>query len=46
MTGASPGSTTIRVLYCTRSKIVEGCDQDKGTREPPVEPVEITVTVT
>lgn len=43
--GVASGTSTVRVLYCTRSPIEEGCDQDKGTREAPVVPVEITVTV-
>lgn len=46
VTGLSPGETTVRVLYCTRTRTVsEGCDQSEGTLEPPVEPVEIRVRV-
>lgn len=46
LTGTAPGTTTVRVLYCTRTKtFTEECDQSNGTKEPPVEPVEITVTV-
>lgn len=45
LTGLAPGTTTVRVLYCTRTEIAEGCDQSHGTLEPPVDPVEITVTV-
>ncbi|EWS81003.1 hypothetical protein BF93_00655 [Brachybacterium phenoliresistens] len=45
VTGLAPGTTTVRVLYCTRSEIAEDCDQSQGTLEPPVDPVEITVTV-
>lgn len=44
--GDHPGSTTIRVLYCTRSVIKEGCDQSHGRLKPPVEPREYRVTVT
>ncbi|MEE1650474.1 hypothetical protein V1260_06680 [Brachybacterium sp. J144] len=43
--GVAPGTTTVRVLYGTRAEIEEGCDQDQGTRQAPVDPVEITVTV-
>jgi hypothetical protein len=44
--GLEPGETTVRVLYCTRTKEVsEDCDQSDGTLEPPVEPVEIVVRV-
>jgi len=43
--GVASGTSTVRVLYCTRSQIEEECDQDTGTREAPVAPVEITVTV-
>lgn len=45
LTGIEAGTTTVRVLYCTRAEIAEGCDQSKGTLDPPVDPVEITVTV-
>ena len=46
VTGQSPGETTVRVLYCTRTRTVsEGCDQSQGTLEPPVDPVEILVRV-
>ena len=46
VTGLAPGETTVRVLYCTRTRTVsEGCDQSEGTLEPPVEPVEIRVRV-
>ena len=45
LTGQDPGTTTVRVLYCTRTAIAEECDQSKGTLEPPVDPVEITVVV-
>lgn len=45
LTGLDAGTTTVRVLYCTRAEIAEGCDQSKGTLDPPVDPVEITVTV-
>ena len=46
VTGLAPGETTVRVLYCTRTRTVsEGCDQSQGTLEPPVEPVEIRVRV-
>lgn len=45
LTGVGPGTTTVRVLYCTRAAIAEGCDQSQGTLDPPVDPVEITVTV-
>ncbi|GAB2542034.1 hypothetical protein [Brachybacterium huguangmaarense] len=45
LTGKEPGTTTVRVLYCTRTAIAEGCDQSQGTLEAPVDPVEITVTV-
>ncbi|MCS6711768.1 hypothetical protein JSY14_06930 [Brachybacterium sp. EF45031] len=43
--GHAPGTTTVRVLYCTRTAIAEGCDQSKGTKEAPVAPAELTVTV-
>ncbi len=45
ITGLAPGTSTVRVLYCTRAEITEGCDQSQGTLEPPVAPIEITVTV-
>lgn len=45
LTGVEAGTTTVRVLYCTRSEIAEDCDQSSGTLEPPVDPVEITVVV-
>lgn len=45
LTGREPGTTTVRVLYCTRAEIAEDCDQSKGTLEAPVAPVEITVVV-
>lgn len=45
LTGQQPGTTTVRVLYCTRTEIAEGCDQSQGTLEAPVAPVEITVVV-
>lgn len=45
LTGQEPGTTTVRVLYCTRTEIAEGCDQSKGTLDAPVAPVEITVVV-
>ena len=46
VTGLSAGETTVRVLYCTRTRTVsEGCDQSQGTLEPPVDPVEIRVKV-
>lgn len=45
LTGLDSGTTTVRVLYCTRAEIAEDCDQSKGTLDPPVDPVEITVTV-
>lgn len=44
--GLAPGEATVRVLYCTRTKVAEGCDQTQGTLDAPVDPVEITVTVT
>ena len=45
--GLAAGETTVRVLYCTRTREVEeGCDQSHGTLEAPVEPVEISVRVT
>ena len=43
--GEAPGTSTVRVLYCTRTAIAEDCDQSQGTLEPPVDPVEIAVTV-
>lgn len=44
--GLTAGETTVRVLYCTRTReIEEDCDQSHGTLEPPVEPVEISVRV-
>ena len=46
ITGREPGTSTVRVLYCARAEIAEGCDQSTGTKEAPVDPVEITVTVT
>lgn len=45
LTGEQAGTTTVRVLYCTRTEIAEDCDQSKGTLDAPVEPVEITVVV-
>lgn len=45
ITGLAAGTSTVRVLYCTRAEIAEDCDQSQGTLEPPVAPVEITVTV-
>lgn len=46
VTGLAPGETTVRVLYCTRTRTVsEDCDQSEGTLEPPVDPVEIRVRV-
>ena len=46
VTGLSPGETTVRVLYCKRTRTVsERCDQSEGTLETPVEPVEIRVRV-
>lgn len=46
VTGLAPGETTVRVLYCTRTRTVsEGCDQSEGTLEPPIDPVEIRVRV-
>ena len=42
----APGETTVRVLYCTRTREVsEGCDQSHGTLDAPVDPVEIAVRV-
>lgn len=41
----TPGTTTVRVLYCTRTKVAEGCDQSKGTKDAPVGPIELTITV-
>lgn len=41
----APGTTRVRVLYCTRAKIAENCDQTQGTLKPPVAPREITVRV-
>lgn len=44
--GLAPGESTVRVLYCTRTKTVsEDCDQSQGTLEAPVDPVEIVVRV-
>ncbi|ASK66197.1 hypothetical protein CFK39_10650 [Brachybacterium avium] len=44
--GLAAGETTVRVLYCTRTREVEeDCDQSHGTLEAPVEPVEISVRV-
>ncbi|ATG50658.1 hypothetical protein CFK38_03330 [Brachybacterium vulturis] len=45
LTGRQPGTTTVRVLYCTRTEIAEDCDQSQGTLDAPVAPVEITVVV-
>ncbi|MGP9538097.1 hypothetical protein ACT3SP_08795 [Brachybacterium sp. AOP43-C2-M15] len=46
ISGIEAGETTVRVLYCTRTREVsEDCDQSHGTLEPPVEPVEIVVRV-
>lgn len=45
LTGERAGTTTVRVLYCTRAAIAEDCDQSTGTLDPPVDPVEITVVV-
>lgn len=46
VTGLAAGETTVRVLYCTRTRTVsEDCDQSQGTLEPPVDPVEIRVKV-
>lgn len=45
LTGQQPGTTTLRVLYCTRTEIAEDCDQSQGTLDAPVAPVEITVVV-
>ncbi|WP_394213882.1 hypothetical protein [Brachybacterium vulturis] len=45
LTGQQPGTSTVRVLYCTRTEIAEDCDQSKGTLDAPVAPVEITVVV-
>lgn len=45
LTGEQAGTTTVRVLYCTRTEIAEDCDQSKGTLDAPVDPVEITVVV-
>lgn len=42
LTGIEPGTSTVRVIFCYRSKIMEDCDQ--GPRE--IDPIEITVTVT
>lgn len=41
VTGAARGVSTVRVIYCYRDTIVEGCDQ--GPRD--IEPIEITVAV-
>ncbi len=44
--GLEPGTTTVRVLYCTRvHEVTEDCDQTQGTLDAPVEPVEIEVRV-
>lgn len=44
--GLEPGETTLRVLYCTRTRdFSEDCDQSQGTLTAPVEPVEIEVSV-
>lgn len=44
--GLTAGETTVRVLYCTRTREVqEDCDQSQGTLEAPVEPVKIQVQV-
>lgn len=46
VTGTSAGETTVTVLYCTRTREVsEDCDQSQGTLEPPVDPVELIVSV-
>lgn len=46
ITSLEAGETTVRVLYCTRTREVsEDCDQSHGTLETPVEPVEIQVRV-
>lgn len=45
LTGLASGSTQVRVLYCTRTEIADDCDQSIGTLDPPVDPVEIVVTV-
>ncbi|MGP9694154.1 hypothetical protein ACT3TZ_05990 [Brachybacterium sp. AOP25-B2-12] len=42
ITGRTPGTTTVRVVYCYRTAMAEGCDQGP---DGPVEPLEITVTV-
>lgn len=44
--GEKAGTTTVTVLYCTRTEVEPGCDQSLGTLTPPVEPLEIEVTVT
>lgn len=47
ISGLQEGEATVRVLYCTRTREVsEGCDQEYGTLDAPVEPVEIQVSVT
>ena len=44
--GLEPGETTVRALYCTRTREVsEDCDQSQGTLDTPVEPVELVVQV-
>ncbi len=46
VTGLEPGTSTVTVLYCTRTREVsKDCDQSQGTLEGPVEPVELSVTV-
>lgn len=41
----APGTATVRVLFCFRSAIEEGCDQGQAYGLDPVAPVLITVTV-
>ena len=41
LTGLAPGTSTVRVIYCYRTAITEGCDQ--GARD--IDPIELTVTV-
>ncbi|MGP9694155.1 hypothetical protein ACT3TZ_05995 [Brachybacterium sp. AOP25-B2-12] len=41
----APGTATVRILFCYRSAIEEGCDQGQAYGLDPVDPVLITVTV-
>ena len=46
ITGEQAGTSTITVQYCTRTKVAPDCDQTQGTLDAPVDPIDVTVTVT